>query len=170
METIPSRLCFHRNSAFPKENPDLTSCDRAILGSFLESSRSPEIAFFGSDPLPKVIKSSQRIKCTNFRFSTAKLGFSPQGDKGGREAIKLQVFSAHSRIFNSNPSLQMWLSPKSTLFGRRKIGQPKPTKVLLFIHSHRNFPEQAPNMQTKKKNSRCLLFVIICSFASAFQK
>lgn len=44
LETIPSRLHFHRNSAFPKENLDL--CGRAILGSFLERSRSPEIAFF----------------------------------------------------------------------------------------------------------------------------
>lgn len=40
---------------------------------------------------------------------------------------------------------------KVHVFGRHKISQPKPTKVLLFIHSHRNFPEQALNMQTKTK-------------------
>lgn len=53
-----------------------------------------------------------------------------------------------------------------------KLANLNQTKVLLFTHSHRNFPEQAPNMQKKNKIkiSRCLLFTITCSFASAFQK
>lgn len=53
-----------------------------------------------------------------------------------------------------------------------KLANLNQTKVLLFTHSHRNFPEQAPNMQKKNKIkiSRCLLFMITCSFAFAFQK
>lgn len=74
---LPQELSIPKGK--PQSQPAVTE---QSWGSFLESSRSPEIAFFGSDPLPKVIKSSQRIKCINFHFSTAKLGFSPQGDKG----------------------------------------------------------------------------------------
>lgn len=130
VESFPSRLYFHRKTWI--------LCGTAILGSFLERSRSPQI-FFGLDPLPKAIKAHKELSA-QICFSTAKLGFSPQGEQGGREAIKLQVFSAHSWIFNSNPSLQM---SKVQVFGRHKIGQPEPTKVLLFTHSSRNFPEQA---------------------------
>lgn len=94
--TIPARLHFHRNSKKTQKTPNLDLCGTAILGSSLERSRSSEIAFFfGPDPLPKAIKSSQRIKCTIFQ--QLNLAFLHRGTRGEGKAIKLQVFfSAHS--------------------------------------------------------------------------
>lgn len=51
--------------------------------------------FLGLTLCPKAIKAHKELSA-QICFSTAKLGFSPQGEQGGREAIKLQVFSAHS--------------------------------------------------------------------------
>lgn len=54
---------FPIQAAFPQENLNL--CGTAILGSFLQRRRSPQI-FFGLDPLPKAIKAHKELSAQIF--------------------------------------------------------------------------------------------------------
>lgn len=119
----PSQAAFPQNSEFPKQNLE-------ILGSSLERSSSPEIAFFGP---AQSNKSSQRIKCTNFQ--QLNLAFLHRGTRGKGKQLNCKFLVLIHEFSIRIPACKCCsLSPKSTfLVGIKLANLNQPKCCYLYI-------------------------------------